>query len=131
MTKGSAKCGALLRMLHVVTLDESNNLAFNIVYRRFLCLQGLLSSVRQTTTLNRHLFVIFLDMDKQISWTVAAISEFAKAKALSVKQAFNYLSLFKGIDFLQAHYGAEHLLSFDDTVEDLTAICQRNGGQIQ
>jgi hypothetical protein len=35
------------------------------------------------------------------------------------------------MDFLEAHYGAEHLLSFDDTVEDLTAICQRNGGQIQ
>jgi len=70
-------------------------------------------------------------MEKQITWTVAAISEFAKAKALSVKQAFNYLSLFKGMDFLETHYGAEHLLSFDDTVEDLTAICQRNGGQIQ
>ena len=70
-------------------------------------------------------------MEKQITWTIAAISEFAKAKALSVKQAFNYLSLFKRMDFLEAHYGAEHLLSFDDTVEDLTAICQRNGGQIQ
>ena len=70
-------------------------------------------------------------MDKQISWTIAAISEFAKAKALSVKQAFNYLSLFKGLDFLQDHYGAEHLLSFDDAVDDLTAICQRNGGQIR
>ena len=35
-------------------------------------------------------------MEKQITWTIAAISEFAKAKALSVKQAFNYLSLFKG-----------------------------------
>jgi hypothetical protein len=76
-------------------------------------------------------FYIFLYMEKRITWTVAAISEFAKAKALSVKQAFNYLSLFKGMDFLEAHYGAEHLLSFEDTVEDLTAICQRNGGQIQ
>ncbi len=70
-------------------------------------------------------------MEKQKIWTIAAISEFAKAKALSVKQAFNYPSLFKGMDFLEAHYGAEHLLSFDDTVEDLTAICQRNGGLIQ
>ena len=77
------------------------------------------------------LFYIIIYMEKQITWTIAAISEFAKAKALSVKQAFNYLSLFKGMDFLEAHYGAEHLLSFDDTVEDLTAICQRNGGQIQ
>lgn len=78
-----------------------------------------------------HLFYIFPYVEKQITWTVAAISEFAKAKALSVKQAFNYLSLFKGIDFLQKHYNAEHMLSFNDTVEDLTAICQRNGGQIQ
>ena len=70
-------------------------------------------------------------MEKQVSWTIAAISEFAKAKTLSVKQAFNYLNLFKGIDFLQAHYEAEHTLSFDDAVEDLTAICQQNGGQIQ
>ena len=70
-------------------------------------------------------------MDKQISWTIAAISEFAKAKALSVKQAFNYLSLFKGLDFLQDHYGAEHLLSFDDAVDDLTAICHRKGVQIR
>lgn len=70
-------------------------------------------------------------MEKQIAWTIAAISEFAKAKALSPTQAFNYLRLFKGMDFLEAHYGAEHLLSFDDTIEDLTAICQRNGGRIQ
>lgn len=76
-------------------------------------------------------FCIFLDMEKQITWTVAAISEFAKAKAISAKQAFNYLSRFKGMDFLQKHYGAEHLLSFDDTVDDLTAICLKNGGQIQ
>ena len=39
-------------------------------------------------------------MEKQIAWTIAAISEFARAKALSVKQAFNYLSLFKGMDFM-------------------------------
>ena len=70
-------------------------------------------------------------MEKQINWIVATISEFAKAKTLSAKQAFNYLSLFKGLEFLQTHYGAEHLLSFEDTIDDLTAICQRNGGQIQ
>lgn len=71
-------------------------------------------------------FLVFQTMEKQISWTVAAISEFAKAKKLTIKQAFNYLNLFKGIEFLQKHYGAEHLLSFDDTVEDLIAICSQN-----
>ena len=76
-------------------------------------------------------FCIFPHMEKQITWTIAAISEFAKAKALSAKQAFNYLSLFKGLDFLQKHYNAEHMLSFEDAVEDVTAICLRNGGQIK
>lgn len=49
-------------------------------------------------------------MEKQIIWAIAAISGFAKAKKLSVKHAFNYLNLFKGIDLLQRHYGAEFLL---------------------
>ena len=92
---------------------------------------GIYSSVSFMHIDFLHHFYIFPCVEKQITWTVAAISEFAKAKALSVKQAFNYLSLFKGIDFLQKHYNAEHMLSFNDTVEDLTAICQRNGGQIQ
>ena len=78
------------------------------------------------------IFIYFHDMEKQqIFWIVAVISEFARTKALSLKQAFNYLSLFKGIDFLQIHYQAEHLLSFEDTIDDLVAICQKNGGQIQ
>lgn len=67
-------------------------------------------------------------MNKQISWIIAAISEFAKAKSLTDKEAFNYLHFFKGLDFLLLHYEAEHLLSFDDAVEDATAICRRNGG---
>lgn len=70
-------------------------------------------------------------MEKQISWITAAINEFARAKALTVKQAFNYLSLFKGFDFIQDHYEAEHLLSFEDVVDDLTAICLKNGGQVK
>lgn len=70
-------------------------------------------------------------MEKQISWTTAAINEFAKAKSLTIRQAFNYLSQFKGFDFLQKHYEAEHLLSFEDTIDDLTAICLKNGGLIR
>lgn len=79
----------------------------------------------------RFSFFILVDMEKRIAWTTAAISEFAKAKSLSIKQAFNYLSLFKGFEFLQKHYEAEHLLSFDDAVDDMTAICLKNGGQLR
>ncbi len=66
-----------------------------------------------------------------IAYIIAAISEFAKAYRISVREANNYLIRFKGIDFLTEHYDAEHLLSFDDTIQDLTQVCLNNGGGIQ
>ena len=51
-----------------------------------------------------------------IAYVIAAISEFAKAHYISVREANNYLIRFKGIDFLTEHYDAKHLLSFDDSV---------------
>ena len=66
-----------------------------------------------------------------IGYVVAAISEFAKTHRISVREANNYLIRFKGIDFLTEHYDAEHLLSFEDSVQDLTQVCLNNGGGIQ
>lgn len=72
------------------------------------------------------------EIDKNvIAYIVAAISEFAKSHHLSVREASNYLIRFKGIDFLTEHYYAEHLLSFDDSVQDLTQVCLNNGGGIR
>lgn len=66
-----------------------------------------------------------------IAYVVAAISEFAKTHHISVREANNYLIRFKGLDFLTEHYNAEHLLSFEDSVQDLTQVCLNNGGGIQ
>lgn len=66
-----------------------------------------------------------------IAYIIAAISEFAKTYHISVREANNYLIRFKGIDFLTEHYDAEHLLSFDDTIQDLTQVCLNNGGGIR
>lgn len=66
-----------------------------------------------------------------IAYIVTIISEFAKTHHLSVSEASNYLIRFKGIDFITKHYDAEHLLSFDDSVQDLTQVCLNNGGGIQ
>ena len=72
------------------------------------------------------------EIDKNvIAYIVATISEFAKSHHLSVREASNYLIRFKGIDFLTEHYDAEHLLSFDDSVRDLTQVCLNNGGGIR
>jgi hypothetical protein len=37
---------------------------------------------------------------------------------------------FKGIRFILDNYEVEHQLSLHDCVDDMTAICKRNGGNI-
>lgn len=70
-------------------------------------------------------------MENKIGWLVACVSEFAQRFNLSAKEAFNYLHLFKGMDFWQRHYEVEHTLSFDDAIDDAVAICLKNGGVLQ
>ena len=70
-----------------------------------------------------------VDINK-VNWMVVCVGEFARNKAVDVKTAFKYLYDFGGIAFLKEHYEAEHTLSFDDAVEDLTVVCQRNGGAL-
>ncbi len=71
------------------------------------------------------------EIDKRvIGYVVAAISEFAKTYNLSVKEASNYLNRYKGLDFLAEHYEAEHLLSLEDSVQDLARVCYNQGGGI-
>ena len=56
------------------------------------------------------------------------INAFADRYRLTAKQAFAYLNRFKGISFLDECYEAEHQLSLEDAVNDLSIICKRNGG---
>ena len=64
----------------------------------------------------------------RINYLVALITEFAKAHHISTPQAYEYLQDYKGLDFVEKYYDVEHTLSFDNTVEDLTAYCKRMGG---
>lgn len=71
------------------------------------------------------------DFNKRvIGYTVTLINEFAKTYNLTVREASNYLHQYKGLDFLSEHYDAEHLLSLEDTVQDLARICRNQGGDI-
>ena len=71
-------------------------------------------------------------IDKRIvGYIVAAINEFAAAYRMTTREAGNYLLRYKGVDFLAEHYEAEHQLSFDDSVQDLTRVCLNNGGGVQ
>ena len=62
----------------------------------------------------------------KIEWTIIFVWEFG----LTMKQAFNYLSRFKGIDFIDRHYGYVHTQSFASMVDDIAEYCHRHGGTL-
>lgn len=66
----------------------------------------------------------------QIHYYNMCINAFAKEKNISLKDAFNFLDKYKGIEFLVDCYDVEHTLSIDDAVEDLTLVCGNNGGYL-
>lgn len=61
---------------------------------------------------------------------MTAIIEFGRRHKISIRDASNYLIKYKGIDFLTEFYDVEHTLSFNDCVDDLTIICNKNGGNL-
>lgn len=52
--------------------------------------------------------------------------EFGKRNGMPAAMAFNYLNAYKGFDFLDRNYEAEHLLPLDDTLSDLATYCRRH-----
>jgi hypothetical protein len=66
----------------------------------------------------------------KLDWTMVFIYEFGKRFGLTVKQAFNYLSRYKGIDFIDKHYGFAHTQSFESMIDDIALLCRRMGGQL-
>lgn len=65
-----------------------------------------------------------------IHYIVMCLGMFARQFKLTKREACNYLSRFKGIDFVLRNYEAEHQLSLQDCVNDMAAICQKNGGAV-
>jgi hypothetical protein len=65
-----------------------------------------------------------------LDYIVVCISEFASRYGIHMRDAYIYLSQNKGIEFLKDFYDVEHTLSFDDVMDDLTSVCQKNGGTI-
>ncbi len=68
-------------------------------------------------------------MDK-IRFINMCIVEFGEKLGISAYWSYQYLKKYKGLDFLDKCYEAEHLLSLDDTLSDLQTICKRNGGTL-
>lgn len=66
-----------------------------------------------------------------IHYIVMSLGLFARKHKLTKKEACNYLSRFKGFEFAINNYEVEHQLSLSECVDDMAAICRRNGGVIQ
>ena len=67
----------------------------------------------------------------KIEWTVVFLAEFGKRHGLTLKQAFNYLLRYKGINFVERHYDYLHTQSFASVVDDMTEYCGKMGGRIR
>lgn len=66
-----------------------------------------------------------------INYIVICINEFAKQCKITSTESYLYLKKFKGINFLEENYEAEHTISLDETMEDLKQICIKNGGNLK
>ncbi len=73
---------------------------------------------------------MFHEKEKCAKYMVVCINAFAASKGIDRQAAFRYLYNQGGIRFLMEHYDIEHTLSFHEVLEDLTLVCQKNGGHI-
>ena len=73
------------------------------------------------------------DIKDKMEWTVIFILEFGHKYGMSMKEAFDYLSHFKAIDFIDRHYDYVHTQSFTSMVSGhrLSNIFRRRTNLIQ
>ncbi|MBR5983060.1 MAG: DUF3791 domain-containing protein [Bacteroidales bacterium] len=68
---------------------------------------------------------------QKIKYINCCIVAFGKHFKLSPRWSFEYLLEYKGLDFLDKCYEAEHLMSLQDAVADLSVYCRNHGGTLR
>ena len=81
--------------------------------------------------MDRRMDNVGYDIRDKIEWTVIFVSEFGRRHGLTLKQALNYLSRYKGLVFVDKHYDYLHTQSFMSVVDDMTEYCSKMGGGIR
>lgn len=65
-----------------------------------------------------------------LKYAVALLAEFARRFDMKDCQAYRYLKLHGGLDYLREYYDVLHTLTFDDVVESVAHFCQKSGGKL-
>lgn len=68
--------------------------------------------------------------EQRLRMLTSGIEWLASEKGLSLAHAYKYLTLYKGLDFLSTNYRYEQTLPKETIVNDLLAVCERNGGRL-
>jgi len=67
---------------------------------------------------------------KESYYFLMILNMIAKRYNIRIHEAYEYLSNYKGIAFLQEFYDVEHTLNTDDVLDDVLAVCNQNGGKL-
>ena len=100
------------------------------MYNERLANQGIILSLQVELKRRKNMEKEYSN-DEKLEWTMIFIHEFGKKYGLNMKQSFGYLSRFKGIDFIDNHYGFVHTQSFTSMVDDIAGYCKRQGGRLE
>ena len=68
------------------------------------------------------------EQKNKLTYIIYCINAFGEKYGLLPKQAYAYLKRYGGLSFVDECYPAEHTLSLDDAVTDMSVVCKRNGG---
>lgn len=113
----------LLKKSRISKIENDENLDINVLIRALKHLDVEAQVVVSAKN--------YSEMNEVYSFISSCVDAFAKVKCLTRKSAFNYLNLFKGISFLISCYDVEITLPLSEILNDLTLVCQRNGGDVK
>jgi len=71
-----------------------------------------------------------MNTKKESYYFLLILNLIAKKYNIFIYEAYEYLNKYKGIEFLQEFYDVEHTLNTDDVLDDVLAICNKNGGSL-
>jgi len=71
-----------------------------------------------------------METQKEINYYIMILNLIARVHNIGIRDVYAYIVKYKGMKFLTDFYDIEHTLNSDDVVDDVLAICHKNGGML-